>query len=136
MAESPVVGNHYLAGLFYYYYHSCMYFWLHGVLFAVCGLSLAAASGAYSLVAVLGFLPEAASLVAEHTLQGAWASVVWFLGCGDRLSSCGAWASCPTTWNLPRPGIQPVSPALADGFLTTGPPGKSPLQDSYEGKPG
>ena len=28
-------------------------------------------------------------------------------------------------WNLPGPGIKPVSPALAGGFLTTGPPGKS-----------
>ena len=27
--------------------------------------------------------------------------------------------------NLPRPGIEPVSPALASRFLTTGPPGKS-----------
>ena len=27
-------------------------------------------------------------------------------------------------WNLPRPGIKPVSPALAGGFLTTRPPGK------------
>ena len=26
--------------------------------------------------------------------------------------------------NLPGPGIEPVSPALAGGFLTTGPPGK------------
>ena len=26
--------------------------------------------------------------------------------------------------DLPRPGIEPVSPALAGGFLTTGPPGK------------
>ena len=28
-------------------------------------------------------------------------------------------------WNLPGPGIEPVSPALAGGFLTTAPPGKS-----------
>ena len=28
-------------------------------------------------------------------------------------------------WDLPRPGIEPVSPALAGGFLTTRPPGKS-----------
>ena len=28
-------------------------------------------------------------------------------------------------WNLPEPGIEPTSPALADGFLTTGPPGMS-----------
>ena len=29
-------------------------------------------------------------------------------------------------WNLPRPGIEPVSPVLAGGFLITGLPGKSP----------
>ena len=28
-------------------------------------------------------------------------------------------------WDLPRPGFEPVSPALAGGFLTTAPPGKS-----------
>ena len=27
-------------------------------------------------------------------------------------------------WNLPRPGIEPMSPALAGRFLTTGPPEK------------
>ena len=27
-------------------------------------------------------------------------------------------------WNLPGPGIEPVFPALAGGFLTTGPPGR------------
>ena len=26
---------------------------------------------------------------------------------------------------VPRPGIEPASPALDGGFLTTGPPGKS-----------
>ena len=28
------------------------------------------------------------------------------------------------TWDPPEPGIEPVSPALARRFLTTGPPGK------------
>ena len=28
-------------------------------------------------------------------------------------------------WDLPGPGIEPVSPSLASGFLTTAPPGKS-----------
>ena len=28
-------------------------------------------------------------------------------------------------WDLPGPGIEPVSSALAGGFLTTVPPGKS-----------
>ena len=27
-------------------------------------------------------------------------------------------------WDLPEPGLKPVSPALAGGFLTTAPPGK------------
>ena len=27
-------------------------------------------------------------------------------------------------WGLPGPGLEPVSPALAGGFLTTAPPGK------------
>ena len=30
-------------------------------------------------------------------------------------------------WDLPGPGIEPMFPALADGFLTTGPPGKSKI---------
>ena len=30
-------------------------------------------------------------------------------------------------WDLPGPGLEPVSPALAGGFLTTGPRGKSGL---------
>ena len=28
-------------------------------------------------------------------------------------------------WDLPGPGLEPLSPALAGGFLTTAPPGKS-----------
>ena len=36
---------------------------------------------------------------------------------------------CPAACGIlvPRPGIKSVSPALTDGFLTTGPPGKPPL---------
>ena len=56
------------------------------------------------------------------------------------LCSCGAWAperlgsaavvrglSCPAACGIlvPRPGMEPVSPALEGGFFTTGPPGKS-----------
>ena len=35
-----------------------------------------------------------------------------------RLRSCGGF------WNLPRPGMESVSPALAGGFFATEPPGK------------
>ena len=35
-------------------------------------------------------------------------------------------------WDLPRPGLEPVSPAFADRFLTTAPPGKSLLLFLYD----
>ena len=42
------------------------------------------------------------------------------------LRSCGARASLLRgMWDLPGPGFEPVSPALAGGFSTTAPPGKS-----------
>ena len=45
------------------------------------------------------------------------------------LYSCGSWAynSCPVACGIlvPRPGIEPTSPALEGRFLITGPPGKS-----------
>ena len=52
-------------------------------------------------------------------------------------SSCGvrAWLLCGM-WDLPGPGIEPMSPALADRFLTTVPPGKSPCKSfQMEQKP-
>ena len=58
-----------------------------------------------------------ASLVAEHRLQR------------RRLSSSGSRAQLlGGLWDLPRPGLEPVSPALAGGFLTTAPPGKPSVQ--------
>ena len=33
-------------------------------------------------------------------------------------------------WNLPGPGIEPMSPVLAGGFFTTKPPGRPPEPDS------
>ena len=65
-------------------------------------------------IAVHGPLTIAASLVAEHRLQM------------RRLSSCGSRAqSLHSMWDLPRPGVEPVSPALASRLSTTAPPGKS-----------
>ena len=43
-----------------------------------------------------------------------------------KLISCGAWAWLPGgMWDLPGPEIETMSPALAGGFSTTGPPGKT-----------
>ena len=56
-------------------------------------------------IAVRGPLTIAASLVAEHRLQT------------HRLSNCGSRAQLLRgIWDLPRPGLEPVSPALAGRF--------------------
>ena len=71
---------------------------------------------------VRGLLIGVASLVAERGIWSPWASIMAVRG----LRSCGPQASLPLSmWNLPRSGIEPVSPSLAGEFLTTGPPGKS-----------
>ena len=67
-------------------------------------------------IAVRGPLTIAASLAAQHKLQM------------RRLSSCGSRAQLlRSMWELPRPGLEPMSPALAGRFSTTVPPGKSQI---------
>ena len=64
-------------------------------------------------IAVRGPLTIAAPPVVGHRLQT------------RRLSSCGSRAQLLRgKWDLPRPGLEPVSPALAGRFSTTAPPGK------------
>ena len=58
------------------------FFWLCWVFIAVHRFSLVAASGSCSLMAVHERLILAASLVSEHGLWGAWASVVVAHGFG------------------------------------------------------
>ena len=65
------------------------------------------------LVAVRGPLTIAASLVAEHRLQT------------RKPSRCGSRAQLLRGMrDLPRPGLEPLSPALAGRLPTTAPPGK------------
>ena len=64
-------------------------------------------------IAVCRPLTITASLVVEHRLQT------------RRLSNCGSRVqSLRGTWDPPRPGLEPMSPALAGRFSTTAPPGK------------
>ena len=64
-------------------------------------------------IAVRRPLTIVASLVVEHRLQT------------RRLSSCGSWAQLLRgLWDLPRPVLEPVSPALAGRFSTIVPPRK------------
>ena len=75
-------------------------------------------------IAVCGPLTIAASLVVEHSLQT------------RRLSNCGSQAQLLRgMWDLPRPGLEPVSPALAGRFSTTAPPGK-PWNDIFKAMKG
>ena len=69
--------------------------------------------GASSLVAVRRLLIAVTSLAAEHRLWSVNSGVVHELSCPAR-----------GMWDLPGPGIEPVSPALASRSLTTGPPEK------------
>ena len=64
-------------------------------------------------IAAHGPLTIAASLVAEHRLQT------------RRLSNRGSRAQLLSgMWDPPRPGLEPVFPALAGRLSTTAPPGK------------
>ena len=65
------------------------------------GLSLVVEIGGYCLVAMCRLLIVASLAARAQLLLG--------------------------MWDLPRPGIEPMSPALVGRFLTTGPPGKVPV---------
>ena len=82
-----------------------------------------------ALVVEWGLLTAVASLV-----QGTGSQTRGLSSCGSRalelgLSRCGAWAYLSHgMWDLPRPGIEPLSPALAGRFLIIRPPGKSHIK--------
>ena len=131
----------------------CILFYFLKFIYFLAALGLHCCAWAFSsygkwgllFAAVRGLLIVVTSRCGARAL-GAWASVVVPCGlssCGSqalehKLSSCGSWAlecrlsSCGTRasllcgmWDLPRPGLKPVSPALAGGFLATVPPRKS-----------
>ena len=93
-----------------YFLTFCLFiFWLlwGSQAFSSCG-----EQGLLSKMRCLGFLRHrlptaAASLAAEHGVYGTQAQ------------------SPGGVWNLPRPGIEPMSPTLVGGLLTTEPQGKS-----------
>ena len=87
------------------YYNIIQIIFIICVFLAVLGLCCWAG---FSLVSVLQLLTAVASLVPEHRLQSSGSVVVTHQ------------LSCSEGW-----GIKLESPALAGGFLCTGPPGKS-----------
>ena len=90
------------------------------------GLSLVVASGGYSFLRCAGF-----SLWWLPLLQSTGSRCVGFSSCGLQALECRLSSCCSQAyllhgmWDLPGPGLKPMSPALAGGFLTTAPPEKS-----------
>ena len=115
----------------YLFIYLFMYLWLRWVFVAACGLSLVAASRGYSSLRCAGFSLQWLLLL-QSTGSRHVGSVVVARGLQrehglqvHRLSSCGTWTQLlQGMWDLPRTGLEPVSPTLAGRFLTTAPPGK------------
>ena len=107
------------------------YLWLRWVFVATCGLSLVAASRGYYSLWCAGFslhwillLQSTGSTCVGFSSCGTWAQQLCLTG--SRAQAQQLWYTglvAPGMWDLPRPGLEPVSPALAGGFLTTAPPG-------------
>ena len=78
------------------------------------GFSLAAVSGGFSFLERAGFSLRWLVLLQGTGSTARGLQLLWHMGfLVSRLV------------NPPGPGIKPMSPALAGGLLTTGPPGKS-----------
>ena len=91
-------------------------FWLCWVFVSVRGLSLVAASGGHSSSRCAGLSLSWPLLLRSRSSRCAGSVVV-----AQRAQLlCGM-------WDLPRPGLEPVSPALAGRLSTTAPPGKPSL---------
>ena len=106
-------------------------FWIwFNLLLAVLGLRCHTRTfSAVSLLSGAGVFTAAAPLTAEHRLSVCGPGSVFVLA-GSRARGL-QWLRCTGllvafgTWNLPGPGVESVSPALAGGFLSTAPPGIS-----------
>ena len=95
-------------------FYKCLSF-LSALVGLCCGAGFSlVVSGGYSLVAVC-----------KRRLVEAFLAVcrAWPLEQGLRSRGGCTWL-LRRIGDLPRPGTEPVSPALADGFFNTGPPGK------------
>ena len=89
------------------------YLWLCWGFVSLRGLSLVVAGGGHSSSRCTG-LSLSRPLLLRSTGSRHAGSV-----------NCGSWAQLLRgMWDLPRPGLEPVSPALAGRFSTTAPPGK------------
>ena len=115
--------------VFFFNKNDFIYFWLSWACVATCALSLAVARGA-------------SSSLQRRSSWLWWPLSLWSAGSGSRGLSgvaCGprAQAQLPCgLWDLPRPGVRPVSPVVAGGFLPAVSPEKFSgllLKDNFTG---
>ena len=107
IVKMPGVGLFFFFLIIYLFVFDCTRTWLLCGLFSSCGeLGLLSSCGVR------------ASHCGGFSCCGTWAhaSVVGHVGSTAQL--------LPGIWDLPDPEIELMSPALADGFFTTEPPGK------------
>ena len=107
-----------------FFFKLSIYLWLCWV-FITLSFSLVVASGGYIQLQCAGFSLQGFLLLSNVH------SVVTAPGLQNTGSGVGARAQLLSSmWDLPGPGMEPKSPALADRFFTTEPPGK-PLHQSF-----
>ena len=85
-------------------------------IFGCVGFSLGAASGGFSLIAVLRLLMWLPLLFQNMGFRAQGLQQLWLPG--SRAQAQQLWYIGLATWDLPEPGIEPMSPALVYGFLT------------------
>ena len=91
---------------------------MHG-LFSSCG------EWGLFFVVLLGLLIAVASLIGSTGLGCVDFSSDGSQALEHRLNSCGLHNNSCVMWDLPKPGKEPVTPTLAGGPPSTGPPGES-----------
>ena len=102
-----------------------IYFWLLRVFAAAHRLTLVVASRDYSLATVHGFLLRRLLLWWRTGSRAHGVQELRFLG--PKAQAQQLWrrgVAVRGTWDLPGPGIEPMSPALTSRCFTAGPPGK------------
>ena len=137
-SKNKVFGDYFMRIIMTANISFCCCCWPSWVFVTACGLSLVVASRGYSLLWYMGFSLWWLLLLWSMGSRPRGLQYLWSMGSvvvAHGLSSCGSWAverklsSCDAyllhgMWDLPGRGFEPMSPALAGGFLTTVPPGK------------
>ena len=109
---------------------SCCFFFLVAALFIYWLYWVSLLRGLFSSCSKRGLLSSCGAWASHRrgaSCWGAWApGARASVAAAHGLTSFGSWAwLLRGMWNLPGPGIKPLSHALAGGFLSTVPPGKA-----------